>query len=294
MTRRRPVFEAGTRIGKKLTVLGVVDKGGEEPVYIVWHHEAWCPMACKVFRSFRMAEREAGILSAFAHPNIVRFLGLDKPALLLTEFLEGPILSRLIRSRPRKRLSISDALRIAIHLGAALEHVHVRGFLHLDVKPYNIIVARGGRPILYDFGSARLQGGPRPPHIVGTDPYIAPEECLREKVTPAADVFGLGATLYEMLTGELPFREGNRRHPFPQIKDPPVPVRLYRRSVAAGLDDLVLSCLARDPGSRPPLVALLPALHHFIRSGPRMWPPGFQPRAVAPPPTRNVLLSRQP
>ena len=281
MIGRRLGFEVGARISKKLTVLGVVDKGGEEPVYIVWHHEAWCPMACKVFRSSRRAAREAKILSTFAHPNIVRFLDLDKPAYLLTEFLEGPILSRLIRSRPQKRLSISDALRVTIHLGAALEHVHLKGFLHLDVKPYNVIIAPGGRPILYDFGSARRQGGPRPPLVAGTDPYIAPEECLRETVTPAADVFGLGATLYEMLTGELPFREGNRRTPFPQTKERPVSVRSHQPGVPVGLDDLVLACLARDPDSRPMLGALLPDLHRFVRGGPRMWPLGFRPEETA-------------
>src|SRR6202795_183178 len=118
MTGERSTLEVGARIGRKLTVLGVVDKGGREPVYIVWHHEAWCPMACKIFRSFRTAEREARILSTFTHPNIVRFLGLKRPAYLLTEFLDGPTLGRMIDNQPTKRLSISDAVRVTIHLGA--------------------------------------------------------------------------------------------------------------------------------------------------------------------------------
>jgi serine/threonine protein kinase len=277
MSDRRQVFKVGTRIGKELIVLGVLDKGGKETVYIVWHHGAWCYMACKVFRSSRRAKREANVLSTMAHPNIVRFFGLSKPANLLTELLDGPVLSRMIRQQPKRCLGVSDAVRVAIHLGAALEYIHSKGVLHLDVKPYNVIVASGGRPILYDFGCARIKGAPRPSDIAGTDPYIAPEECLRESVTPAADVFGLGVTLYEMLTGELPFREGKGRNRFPQTTEPPNPVRRHRAGVPASLDDLVLSCLARDPESRPRIAALLPALHGFIRQGPPMWPAGFQP-----------------
>ena len=281
MTAMRQVYKVGARIHQELTVLGVVDKGGREPVYIVWHHREWCPMACKIFRSFRRADREADVLAKFTHPNIVRFLGLEKPAFLLTEFLDGPTLRRIIRDQPSKRLGVSDAVRVAIHVGAALAHVHVRGFLHLDVKPSNIIIARGGRPILFDFGTARLQGGRRPPDIQGTDPYIAPEECSRESVTPAADVFALAVTLYEMLTGELPFGEGTRKHPFPQTKVPPVPLRSRRPNVPASLDNLVLSCLAVDPDSRPKIAELLPSLHDFIRRGPQMWPPDFRPDGSA-------------
>jgi serine/threonine protein kinase len=280
MKGARQIFKVGAKIGGELTVLGVLDKGGDEPVYVVWHHGAWCYMACKVFQSIRSARREADFLSRISHPNIVRFFGVSKPANLLTELLDGPILSRMIRTQPKNCLGVSDAVRVAIHLGGALDHAHAKGILHLDVKPYNVIVAAGGRPILYDFGCARLLAAPRPAQVAGTDPYIAPEECLREGVTPAADVFGLVVTLYEMLTGELPFRESTRRHRFPQTREAPVPPRSRQAGVPASLNDLVLSCLARDPKSRPTIMALLPALHGFIRRGPPMWPPGFKPEGT--------------
>jgi serine/threonine protein kinase len=287
-----PVPAAGARIGADLTVLGIIDGGGREPVCIVWHHRAWCPMACKLFRSSAAARREAAILSAVAHPNVVRLLGLGAPAHLLMEFLEGPPLSRLIDTSPQGRLKASDALRVAIHLGAALEHVHGQGYLHLDVKPANVIVARGGRPILFDFGTARRQSARRPRDPAGTDPYIAPEECLLQDATPAADVFGLGVTLYEMLTGELPFPKGDDGDPFPQTGRPPVPLREHRRGLPSGLDELVLRCLARDPAARPPLARLLPALNGFIRGGPAMWPPGFRPDAPARRPVRPTARPR--
>ena len=282
---------AGTRIGKHLTVLGIVEKRGSEPVYIVWHHRDWCPMACKVFESYADARREAKIMSSLHHPNTVRFLGLERPAHLLMEFLEGPTLSRLIRRQRRGRLALSDALRVAIHLGAALAYVHQKGLLHLDVKPSNVIVARGGRPVLYDFGSARRQDARRPPHVDGTDPYIAPEECLRGDIGTAADVFGLGVTLYQMLTGELPFPKGTRRNPFPQTKTEPVPLRQRRPGVPAALAALVQKCLARDPAGRPSLDLLLPALHGFIRGGRPMWPTGFEPQATVPAGRRRAQLT---
>ena len=173
-------------------------------------------------------------------------------------------------------MSISNAIRVAIHLGAALHHIHRKGFIHLDVKPLNVIVVHG-RPILYDFGSARKQGAPRPSHVAGTDGYIAPEECLRGEVTPACDVFGLGVTLYEMLTGELPFPRKTARQPFPQATASPIRLRRRRKDIPGALEEPVMATLAREPAQRPAIPALLPLLHGFIRSGPPMWPARFRP-----------------
>jgi eukaryotic-like serine/threonine-protein kinase len=273
MKAAHPSVGTGTSL---LTFLGAIDDRGKDPVYIVWHHQSWCPMACKIFDHPAKAQREAAVLNALAHPNIVRYLGMDGPKHLLMEFLDGSPLSRAVREQRKKRLSIANALRVGIHLGSALQHVHDRGFVHLDIKPSNIIVVHG-RPILFDFGTARLGKGQRPRHPVGTDPYMAPEECLRERATAAADVFSLGVTLYELLTGELPFPEGTKRRPFSQLRHAPRSARCDRRDIPEPLDDLLLRCLAQDPSARPSLSELLPGLHGFVRSGPPMWPPGFSP-----------------
>jgi serine/threonine protein kinase len=282
MTRARgPRFSVGSRIGKDLAVLGAIDEGGLDPVYVVWHYRAWCPMACKVFRSEPQAEREAHTLAALAHPNIVRPLGFGKPAYLLMEYLEGPTLSRLLKTLPQRRLRVSDALRVSIHLGSALVHMHQCGFLHLDVKPRNAIVTRG-RPVLFDFGAARAQGKWKEALLEGTDPYMAPEQCRREPVSPATDVYALGVTLYEILAGTRPFPDGRRHRSFPQLTQSPTPPRRYRPSIPPALEAVVLQCMSADPALRPTLPELLPQLHEHIRGGAPMWPAGFHPGAHSP------------
>ena len=275
MAPRKPRLKVGDKIGADLTVLAPIDVSSSDPVYLAWHQQAWCPMACKLYASPRRSRREARILSRLSHPNVVRFLGVSHGGGVLTEFLEGPGLRRLIDEHANG-LDLSDAMRIAVHVGAALRHVHDRGYLHLDVKPSNIIIARG-RPVLFDFDCARRITAARPPHVAGTEPYIAPEECLRRRATRASDVFGFGVLLYEMLTGKLPFAAGTTRNPFPQIRAHPVPIRRRLPSIPAALAELVGSCLAGDPSMRPSLDTLLPKLNGFIASGARMWPDSFSP-----------------
>lgn len=264
----------GQRLAHHLTVLGVIDAHRGESLCIVWNHEAWCPMACKVLTSSRQAAHEATVLAQVSHPNIVRSFGLVEP--LLLEFLEGDPLDLVLRKK--KKASISDAARMGIHMAAALHHIHQRGFLHMDMKPGNIMVTKAGRPVLFDFGSARKLHDPRPPYVEGTDPYMAPEERAKGEVTPKADTFGLGVTLYQALTGALPFP--------PRKRGPKVPfaapqcLRARRPRVPRALHTLVLSCLSRNAADRPTLAELIPELHRFISAGPAMWPDTFDPTAA--------------
>jgi serine/threonine protein kinase len=277
MIERPRKIDVGTRVGTDLTVLGIVDDHGDEPVYLVWHRKSWCPMLGKLLQSEAAAQHEAKILLALGHPNIVRCFGVHASTWLLMEYLEGPSLHQVTKSRRKEQLGINDALRISIYVGAALSHVHDRGLVHLDVKPANIVVVNG-RPILCDFGIARWQGAPRRHDgVTGTEGYVAPEECRLEEVTPAADIFGLGVTLYELLTSHMPFAAKSEAEPYPQISQKPRTVREYRPSVPIDLERLILNCLSRDPKARPDLAALLPSLHRFISGGPQMWPADFHP-----------------
>jgi serine/threonine protein kinase len=273
--RQQRGVRPGARIGDNLTVLRRLNgREDDDPVLLVWDHAGWCPIVCKMFNSERRAHREAMALSSLAHPNIVRCYGVHEPVYVLMEYLQGPRLSGLIGSRPQGRLSLSDSIRVAIHLGAALEHIHGKGFLHLDVKPDNVVIVHG-RPVLFDFGSLRVRTAERPQQVHGTDPYIAPEEWLLQETGVAADVFSLGVTIYEMLTGKLPFPQ-SRKPALNQVTRGPKRLRAYRPQVSRRLEDIVLGCLARDPQDRPSLRTLLPALHGEISSGPAMWPRTLQ------------------
>jgi eukaryotic-like serine/threonine-protein kinase len=110
---------------------------------------------------------------------------------------------------------------------------------------------------------------------------MSPEQCRGEAVTCATDVYGLAVTLYEALTGLLPFPRSRRRRQFPQLKTDPQPLRSTTSSIPKEFEAVVMACLSRDPSARPSSPAtLLPTLHRFIRHGPRMWPARFDPVAA--------------
>lgn len=274
--RSRSGWRVGQSPVRTFTVLAIVDDEGPDPVYVVWHHEARCPMAVKRMRSVQHARHEAATLLELSHPNIVRCYGIAEETCVLMEFLEGPTLRRLMATEPDGRLKLSDALRTGIHLAAALDFIHARGYVHLDVKPRNVVIVHG-RPVLFDFGIARKRENWGKRLLLGTDPYMAPEQCRRQPVSPATDVFALGVTLFEALTGKPPFPDGGKRREFPQLTVPPKRVRDLRPGVALALDALINRCLAFDARERPSLTDLIGGLHRHIRGGSAMWPAGFSP-----------------
>ena len=281
----RGKLKIGMPITPDITVLGVVDDGGRDAVYLVWDHRAWCPMACKVYELASDALHEVTVLLALEHPNIVRSLGAGSPGYVLMEFLDGPTLKQLFQSRKEGRLSLSNAMRIAIYIASALVHMHSRGYLHLDVKPSNIVIYRG-RPVLFDLGTARLCSQPRLNCSVGTNDYMAPEQCEHGSVSPASDVFGFGVTLYQVLTGKLPFPEEHSAIFFPQTRGGATPLRTYLPRAPRSLEALLLACMDYSASARPTFKELLPALHQFIYTGPKMWPASFDPAQKTVPTSR--------
>jgi serine/threonine protein kinase len=286
-------YPVGYRISGDLTVTGHLAAGRAGHLYQVWSARDWCAYTCKIIGPERAGSRadiaamrrESHILRAVGHPNIVRCFGVgthDSLPYLLLEYLEGLSLFDVLESRPHRRLEISDAVRAAIHVGAALYHLHRRGFLHLDLKPANLLL-RDGVPVLIDLDSARrIQPSRRPHRRLGTAPYMAPEQALREPLGPTADVYGLGALLYELLTGrwvfehvyDIPGPDGRPRQ-FPQIDTLPPPPRAFRRDVPDSLEQTVLTCLEPDPADRfPSLHPLLLALVSELDEPVSLWPAG--------------------
>jgi hypothetical protein len=213
-------YPVGYRIAGDLTVTGHLAAGRSGHLYQVWSARDWCAYTCKIVAPERAGSRsdigalrrEARILRAVGHPNIVRCYGVgehDGLPYMLLEYLDGPSLFDVLESQPQRRLEISDAVRAAIHLGAALYHLHRRGFLHLDLKPANLLLRDGGQLIPQ---RRRVDSTPTEPprparvHGAGGAAGAAP-----------GDVYGLGALLYELLTGtdgrSRTCEPGRPRHP---------------------------------------------------------------------------------
>jgi eukaryotic-like serine/threonine-protein kinase len=289
-------YPVGYRISGDLTVTGHLAAGRTGHLYQVWSARDWCAYTCKIVSPNHAASRsdmaalrrEARILRAVGHPNIVHCYGVGEheglPYMLL-EYLEGPSLFDVLESQKHRRLEISDAVRAAIHLGAALYHLHRRGFLHLDLKPANLLL-RDGVPILIDLDAARrVDSDRRPSRRLGTAPYMAPEQARREPLNAAADIYGLGALLYELLTGRWAFEdvyaqplEDGRPRQFPQADmELPPPPGQFRADLPSSLEETVMTCLAPDPAERfPSMHPLLLALVGELDEPVSLWPAGVR------------------
>lgn len=286
----------GDEIDASLVVLDPLGGGSRYEVFKAWDRGLFCPVAVKVLRPDRLDndrslasfEREAMMAERLRHPNLVRMLrwnaALPRPYIVL-EYVSAPSLDDLLGEVGG--LGAPDVLLLAIRMLSALHYLHSCSLLHLDVKPSN--VTTGDPPRLLDLSIAQFAPGPVAlRHTVGTAIYMSPEQCLKGRVSPATDVFGLGATLYEALTGMTPFREGDERaeareERYPQLAEDPVPLREALPQAPRALNDFVMSCLARDPVRRPPsaidaAVALHRILEGFGDQELLAWPRGVRVR----------------
>lgn len=273
--------EPGTRIGD-FTVAYRISRGMSADVFAVWHHELLTPLVCKRLRPadagderrLRLLRAEGDALARLCHPGIVRLIGENwrapLPYLLLEHAGGCTLRDELRESGP---FEMERAVRFLQHVGAAVAHVHARGLLHRDLKPSNVAL-RAGRPVLLDFGvvwELRDARG-RPPDRSGTPQYLAPEQIARDPLTPATDIYGLGALLFELLTGERPFSAGDESMSaplearYPQLLEPPRRAAQANKRVPERLSAVIGRCLSRDPLERFQSVTdLLHALDEFTR-----------------------------
>jgi serine/threonine-protein kinase len=200
--------------------------------------------------------REARHAAGLAHPNVARVFDAgedgDRPYIVM-EHVEGETLADVLARRGR--LTPHEAVGLAIQACAGLQHAHDAGLVHRDVKPQNLLLRDDGTLKLVDFGIARAAEATRLTQagtILGTAAYLAPEQAAGEEVTSAADLYSLGAVLYELLTGRPPYAfeslaELAERH----AADPIEPIADVARDVPPALEDVVMRCLARNPAYRP-------------------------------------------
>jgi serine/threonine protein kinase len=286
--------EPGDMIGS-YRVLELLGKGGMGTVYKVEHVDLGRRYALKVLRSRVLARdpaagrrflKEARTAARIHHPNIVDVVDLgylaDARPYLVMELLEGTSLADRVERGP---LPPREVLVIARQLATALAAAHDRGVIHTDVTPSNVLLVGTGDPLvkLVDFGLAVLADeildDEDPKYILGTPAYVSPEQLRGLGASTRSDQYGLGAVLFELVTGRPPFEHRDLRtlcqmhltSPVPPVESPhgPLPTKL---------GEVIATCLQKVPEARfPNMRALLDALDEIERisdrRGWRRWLP---------------------
>lgn len=252
----------------RFRLLRLLGKGGMSEVFLGYDTRAGQPVALKLM-SDRLAEdplqlerfqRETVLSRRLNHPNIVRGLeaGKDqktKRRYLVLEYIDGP--SALSMIERQKRLDVNDVVHIGLSIAQALGHLHTRKFVHRDVKPDNILLSPCGEAKLIDLGLARWEDKNGPPLTAGVDGfgtsyYMPLEQALNAHfVDGRSDIFALGATLYHLLTGKVPF-PGDDHREVTKAKDVGVftPPGMINPNIPAVLEGVLSRMLARDPRQR--------------------------------------------
>ncbi|MFQ5652060.1 MAG: protein kinase, partial [bacterium] len=207
---------------------------------------------------------EAKAASALEHNNICTIHEIDETEdgqlFIVMGHYGGETLNKKIDRGP---LSIEEALDIATQVAAGLEKAHEKGIVHRDIKPANIMVTEDGVAKILDFGLAKLHGRPRLTRAgttLGTAAYMSPEQAKGSEVDARTDIFSLGAVLYEMLTGEIPFRgDYEQAIIYSVLNEAPAPISGTRRQVSREVEVIVGKCLQKDPAERYQTVAELRA-----------------------------------
>jgi WD40 repeat protein/tRNA A-37 threonylcarbamoyl transferase component Bud32 len=277
-----PPAAAPARLGR-FELLEVVGRGAFGVVYRARDTELDRVVAVKVPRLGTLTSpeeidrflREARSAAQLQHPGIVAVHDAGHgggTCFVVCDFVAGPTLAEVLQTRPP---TAEEAARLAAGVADALHYAHAHGVVHRDVKPSNILLGEDGAPHLTDFGLARRDAGEATitldGQVLGTPAYMSPEQAGGEAhaVDGRSDVYSLGVVLYQLLTGELPFRGTTRMLLHQVLHDEPRPPRRLNDRIPRDLETVCLKAMAKEPARRYPTAGeLADDLHRFLKGEP--------------------------
>ncbi len=258
----------GAFVGDRYEIISQIGSGGMSDVYKARDHKLNRQVAIKVLKDefsknqafvtrFRVEAQAAAKLS---HPNIVSIYDVgDESALhyIVMELVEGITLKDYIAHKGT--LENREATGIAIQVAQGLEAAHAQKIVHRDIKPQNIIISREGKVKVMDFGIAKaVTGDTINSEAMGSVHYISPEQARGGYCDTRSDIYSLGITLYEMLTGQVPFDGDNSVSvALAHIQEPIVPPRMLVTSITPALEKIILKCTQKQSDARYPNVTAL-------------------------------------
>lgn len=285
-------------------ILDLVGEGGMGRVYRALHTRLGREVALKVIRREKLANpmtvrrfrQEIQAVAHLSHPNVVLAFDADEAGgdhYLAMEFVDGIDLTKLVRDRGPLPIPVAcDYVRQA---ALGLHHAYERGLVHRDVKPSNLIAAKTGQVKVLDLGLAMLNEGAgsesatrvtQEGFVIGTPDFLAPEQAQNPlHVDTRADIYSLGATLYYLLTGKVPYEGANPTEKLMKhVTDPPPSLLKQLPAAPPQLDQLIQWMMAKDPNARPqtPLQAAQALAAFSPQAAALPYPSGFS-TTVAPP-----------
>jgi WD40 repeat protein len=220
--------------------------------------------------------REVATTAKLEHPHIVPLYTageVDGQPYYAMRYVLGRSLSRVVEEDGP--MDNDRAARYLERVARAVHYAHGNGILHRDLKPRNILLGADGEPLVVDFGLAKLVGeaggATHSGQLLGTPSYMSPEQTLdASSVTPASDVYSLGATLYDLLVGRPPFQAASALETINQVQsEEPVPLHRLNRAIPSDLDAICLKCLEKEPHRRyPSAEALADDLRNYLERRP--------------------------